>query len=338
MSGPLYVIEPAAVVRKDGGRIVVTVDGELRASLPLMELTEVVLLGPANVSTQALRALLGANVPVVFLRSDGRARGRLEPPGATQIETRRRQLALSADLAARLHIASACIGAKIHNQRVGLVRAARSPDLAEADRRKLGELADRISAFGTKLDAATSLSSLLGFEGASASAYYEGIRLLVGARVGFARRNRFESDVLNLAINYSSALVREQVVGAITAAGLDPGVSFLHEPRRARPTLAFDLMEEWRPLLVDGLALAAINLNMISAIDVERRADGRALLSQRARSRLVERFAFRLASQASERSGEKSNSTYRELLFRQSLVLRAWIEGRAETYETFRWK
>ena len=149
---------------------------------------------------------------------------------------------------------------------------------------------------------------------------------------------RSETDPLNLAINYSSALVREQVVGAIVAAGLDPGVSFLHEPRRGRPTLAFDLMEEWRPLLVDGLALAAINLNMIGAADVERRHDGRMLLSQRARSRLVERFAFRLASSASERAGETSNSTYRDLLFRQPLALRAWIDGRASSYETFRWK
>ena len=134
MTSPLYVVDPAAVVRKDGGRIVVTVHSELRASVPLNGISELVLFGPANVSSQALCALLAASVPVVLLRSDGRARGRLEPPGAAHIESRRRQLTQSTQPERRKAAAAAMLGGKLANQRVSLLRMARSGDVSSADR------------------------------------------------------------------------------------------------------------------------------------------------------------------------------------------------------------
>ncbi len=101
-------------------------------------------------------------------------------------------------------------------------------------------------------DDAPTLSTLLGVEGA-AGAYFRGIRLLLDdtAAAGFRRRDRSDVDIVNVLVNYYSALLREVVMGAMVAAGLDPYLSFLHTPSRGRPTLVFDLMEEWRPILLE---------------------------------------------------------------------------------------
>jgi CRISPR-associated protein Cas1 len=54
-------------------------------------------------------------------------------------------------------------------------------------------------------------------------------------------------------------------VAACAAAGLDPSVGFLHADRPGRPGLALDLMEEFRPLLADRLALALVNRQQVRA-------------------------------------------------------------------------
>ena len=82
MTSPLYVVDPAAVVRKDGGRIVVTVHSELRASVPLNGISELVLFGPANVSSQLCARSSPRRCPSSFsAATDGHAGGSNRPAG-----------------------------------------------------------------------------------------------------------------------------------------------------------------------------------------------------------------------------------------------------------------
>lgn len=341
MKGPLYVTDPAAIVRKNGGRIEVLVNGERRSSAPLMLVTELVLLGPANVSTQALVALLNAGCPIVFLRRDGRLRGRLEPPCSNTAVTRRRQLARSAQLDDRLAIARALVAGKLANQRTALLRFARSPGIAPTIRTDVLLSVHVVEAQAELVPAAATLNTVVGHEGAAAAAYYRAIRLLAGTPGGFARRQRSAGDIVNTALNYTSALLRETVLGAIGVAGLDPELSFLHEPSRGRPTLAFDLMEEWRPILVDGVVLSALGLSMLSVSNLQLEpGDARSLLDTDGRRALIERFTTRLAGTASERDRSPASAarTYRDALYHQVDAFRLWIDGRRPTYEPFRWK
>ena len=337
MNVPLYVTHPAAVLRRQDGRILVTVDGELRASVPVKGLSEVVLLGPANVTTQALCALLAEGVPVVFLRSDGRARGRLEPPDCANIERRREQMRRSEHSEQRQLFASWILSAKLANQRVAVQRLARRNDQSSDLRAKLEVLAKRIDAARASLDPSQPLPSQLGYEGTASAAYFHALRLCGGAAVKFERRERHETDPLNVLLNYTSALLRESVVGAIVAAGLDPQVGFLHETSRGRPSFAFDLMEEWRPVLSETVALACVGLQIVRRGDLEapREPGSAPRLSPAARARVVERYAARLATAVTTQPGA---DTYRDLLFRQAIQARDWIGGLRERYEGFRWK
>ncbi len=329
---PLYVLDPRAVVGRRGGRVVVTVEGRVVASAPIMRLSEVVLLGKPGITIPALHLLLGHDVPVVLLRSDGRALGRVEPPGSPHVVLRQVQTARCGDPVARLQVGRACVAGKLRNQRALLrARARRSRDAHELD-----ALAQRVEQQERAAVHAESIEVLLGVEGAGAGAYFRGIRLLAGGH-GFTRRDRSAPDVVNALVNYTSALLREVVIGAIVAAGLDPHASFLHQPTRGRPTLAFDLMEEWRPVLVEATVLGVLGLRTVGPADITRTPAGPRLTSN-ARAAAIARFRFRLARPARGRPQPAGEPTYGECVRRQARLLRRWVLGDAEEYEAFRWR
>lgn len=332
LRAPLYVVDVPATVAKRGGRILVTRDGQVLASAPLMCLSEVVLFGRVNVTTPALHALLDADVPVVLLRSDGRARGRLEPPGSPQVALRQLQTVRCGQPAARLHVAREVVAAKLRNQRALL----RARQRRSAHAGALEELGDRLVGFERSARQAGDLQVLLGIEGAGTGAYFRGMRLLT-EDCGFARRDRRGPDVVNALLNYCSALLREQVLGAITAAGLDPHASFYHTPTRGRPTLAFDLMEEWRPVLLEATVLALLGLGTVGPSDCYP-SDAGPRLTREARAAAVARFRARLERPARSWPPRPGKPTYGECVRRQALRLRRWINGDVDRYEAFAWR
>ena len=330
---PLYVLDVGAVVTKRGGRLLVARDGKALTSAPLMRLSEVVLFGNVGVTTPALHALLSRDVPVVFLRGDGRARGRLEPAGSPHVQLRLAQLARSADPASCLELARELVAGKLANQRVLLLRRSR---------RGPGPQREAVRAAAGLLDThqhavleADSLERLRGIEGAASGAYFRALRLLLPAGTGFQRRERRDPDVVNALLNYCAALLREYVIGAITAAGLDPHVSFLHLPMRGRPTLAFDLMEEWRPILVEATMLALLGLRAVTPDDLVPTEEGPRLRPE-ACAAAIRRFHERLG-QAAGVTLSGGGPSYGTRIHRQARRLRTWIQE-AQPYKAARWR
>ncbi|WP_250281363.1 CRISPR-associated endonuclease Cas1 [Frankia sp. CiP1_Cm_nod2] len=344
---PLYVVGHGLVLGRSGGRLVASRDGAVVTSAPLGRISEVVAFGNVGITTPAMTALLAEDIPLVLLTADGRVRGRLEPPKASHIEARRRQALLHHDDPARLELARAFVRGKIHNQDVLLRRrAARAAEPAE-----VWALARRVAAAGAAVDNAASIAELVGIEGAASGAYFRGIRLLLPDELGFRRRERLDPDLVNILINYTSALLREVVFGAVVAAGLDPYTSFLHAPRPGRPTLVFDLMEEWRAVLLESTVLGVLGLRMIRPEDLstgpaprgggadnstDGGTDGRPRLGPAASAAVIARFRARVDSPA--RSWTASpGTTYATLIRGQSLALRGRLVD-SVPYEPFHWR
>jgi CRISPR-associated protein Cas1 len=304
------------------------------------------------VTTAALHSLLANDIPLVLLSGSGRALGRLEPPGAPHVAARTRQLDLHRDPATRLALARAMVSAKIHNQAVLLRRRARRSGDPDAVWTVVGRLAELEQAAAR----AVSVPGLMGIEGAAAGGYFGALRHLVVPGYGFVRRDRAAGDVVNALINYCSALLRETVLSAILAAGLDPYLSFLHTPRRGRPTLAFDLMEEWRPVLLESTVLALLRLGTITPADL---APGEALrddptsinppaadparerlwLTSSATAAAVARLHARLAAPARGWPEPPERASYADLIGRQALRLRGFLLGDDPAgYQAFRWR
>lgn len=331
---PFHVTGAGYVVTRRGGRLIAHRDGEIRASAPLTLVGEVVISGNVTVTTAAMHSLLSSGIPLVLLSGTGRPLGRLEPPTAPHIAARLRQLDRHRDPAERLAAARAIVGGKIANQSVLLRRRARR----SADPAAAWATVSRLADLETRAAQASSLPILLGIEGAAAGEYFRAVRLLIDPRLRFTTRDRSRPDVVNMLLNYCSAILRETVTGSLLAAGLDPYLSFLHTPTRGRPTLAFDLMEEWRPILLESTVLALLGLRSVTEADVVTDTTDRPHLSAAATAATVARFHARLAAPAREWPTPTGKPTYGDLIRRQALRLRAWLLDDEPGYQPVRWR
>jgi CRISPR-associated protein Cas1 len=330
---PFHVVGAPSVLSCRGGRLVAYRDRQLCASAPLTMISEVVLTGRVEITAAALHTLLRQGIPVILLTGSGRPLGRLEPPTAPHIQARQRQLLAANDPAAQLQVGTAIITGKIRNQQILLRRRARTadqPDMIWTAAGRLAELQQRAAA-------APSLPHLLGVEGAAAAIYYRAVRHIIDPALGFTHRDRTRGDAVNALTNYCSALLREAVTSAILAAGLDPFTSFLHTPSRGRPTLAFDLMEEWRPVLLDSTVLALLGLRAVTADDITL-DEGVPILSPHARAQAVTRFHTRLDAPARAWPPLPQRRTYGQQLFTQARDLRQWLTGEQPAYQPFTWR
>lgn len=328
---PLYITRDEVIVSYSRNRLVARdAGGTVLRSIPIHRISEVVVTGTASVTPHALPHLLRDGIPLVLLDGIGRPLGRLEPAGAAGGLDRRLQAARSADDDASLQVARGFVAGKIANQRALLrrrLRWQRLPDRAEVIRAM-----DRHHRYA---QSTTRRVELLGTEGAASAAYYRALRRGLPVAIGFERRSRSQTDVMNATLNYCSALLRETVRSAIAVVGLAPDLSFLHQPVAHRPTLAFDLMEEWRAPLVEAVAFSVVGLRAVGPHDL-RPDDGRLLLNEAARARCVERYVERVSSLVTDAS-DGWRGTYRDGVHRQVLRLRQWLRTGAE-YRPFTWR
>src|SRR5947209_19860511 len=113
---------------------------------------------------------------------------------------------------------------------------------------------------------AATVGSLLGFEGNGSAAYFGVFGKLLRDSMNFTRRRRRPpTDPTNAMLSLGYTFLLHQVSSAIQVVGLDPYAGFLHQPRYARPALALDLIEEFRPIIADSVVLNIINHRILSS-------------------------------------------------------------------------
>jgi CRISPR-associated protein Cas1 len=258
------------------------------------------------------------------------------------LDDRLRQLQAASDPQRCLDFARAFVHGKIANQRVLLSRRARRHrDQLREHEAPIGAI-ERLSDLLDEVDRASSVSQVLGFEGAATAVYLKAWREMLDPVVGFHKRDRRGHDVVNALLNYTSALLRERLVTAITTAGLDPRISFLHSSYRGRPSLAFDLMEEWRPVLAESTVLSLVQLRAVGPDDLEseaRAAEGapRLLLTAEARGRAIQRFEDRLGTEFRPRNGNTAR-TFADWIDAQVFDLRRCLRDPSAAYTPVKWR
>ena len=110
------------------------------------------------------------------------------------------------------------------------------------------------------------------------------IAAVIGQDWGFvARERRPPPDPVNAMLSFGYTLLTHEAVAALAAASLDPAVGFLHADRPGRLSLALDLVEEFRPLLADRLALALINLRQVRGDGFMTQPGGAVLMDDKTR-------------------------------------------------------
>lgn len=291
----LYVMTRGAVVRRDHLTIKVDIEKATRLTVPIHQLEAINLFGGIHVTPSAMALCAEKGVSVTFLTESGRLLSRVDAPGSGNVLVRREQYRRADDSARRAEICRAIVAGKIHNTRNLLVRAARenaSPD----DRDALILAADQMSERLPRLETADA-DSARGYEGDVARRYFGAFTHMVRqGRETFAlngRTRRPPLDRMNALLSFLYSLLVTDCSAAAAAAGLDPSVGFLHVDRPGRPGLALDLMEEFRPLMADRLALTLVNRQQVKPDGFEVRDGGAVWMTETTRRAVVAAYQQR---------------------------------------------
>jgi CRISPR-associated protein Cas1 len=336
----LYVMTQGAYLKRDGETAVVTVGGNAKLRVPLHGLDGIVCLGRVTCSRPLLAACVRRNITVSFFDQRGRFWMRVTGPVSGNVLLRRQQYRLADDPSAAADLARAMVIAKIANARTVLQRHLRDhPQTQGAD--LISAAIQRLRDLLVALSAPLPLDLLRGCEGEASRHYFSVLGYLVTAQhedFGFFRRSRRPPlDKFNALLSFLYALLAHDAASALEGVGLDPAVGFLHRPRPGRPSLALDLMEEFRPFLADRLALSLVNRQQIRARGFHVTESGAVRMDDETRKEVLRAYQTRKQEEIFHPFlGEKILVGL--LLHVQAMLLARHLRGDLNAYPPFLWK
>jgi len=331
----LVVDQYGAFVGKHSGRLRVTKGKNKLTEAPLIHLEQVLITGQGiGLSADAIRACCMAGIPIYFVDQRGRPYAALYSAGLTgTVLTRREQLLAYADRRG-LDLAVSFARGKITNQAgflryVAKYRQGTDADLYQELRSHADEVRDHLEELrclkGNTVDEAR--GALLSIEGRAAKKYWAALKQVIPEQYGWpGRRGRGAQDPVNNALNYGYGILYGQIERALVLAGLDPYGGFIHADRPGKPSLVFDLIEEFRQVIVDrtivGMANKGMNLDL----------DDKGLLVDQARRAIADKVLARL--EAAERY-ERKRHALRAIIQSQARHVATFVRGDRAAYEPF---
>ena len=252
----LYVGRDGAHIHIKAGRVIVDAPGSLPSTSVLKNsVTRIVLSGNVGLSAGARSWAMHSGVDVVCLSRRGSYQGAVIGVNRGAHASRLlAQVALPGDHERRVRLSAILIGAKIRGQIHVLTRIARRDQAVH-----VADTTAHMHARRHSLAGARTLDEIMGIEGACSNAYFDALSGCVPADVTFdGRSRRPPRDLPNAARSYGYAILLSECVGALHAAGLEPSLGIAHAPTDKRPSLALDLMEQFRPLPVDQTVMALL--------------------------------------------------------------------------------
>ncbi len=296
-------------------------EGKVVRSFPLANVESLSVLGNVQVTTQALHALSEEGVPVAFLSSAGRLIAMVDPMDSVSAEVRRAQVRILDRPEKCLELARSLISAKITNQRTLLMR--NHPGLPEEAVRELAIQSEAAAQ-------ADSLDSVRGHEGQAAAIYFRHFPDLLKGEMGesFARHGRQRRpppDPVNSCLSMGYTMLVHECVAALRTARLEPSIGGFHVSRPGRPALALDLMEPFRPLIADSIALSTFNRGELTSGHFLNTAAG-CHFTASGRKAFFLAYGRRMATEVTHPVFEYRLS-YRRMIHLHARMIAAWMLG-----------
>ncbi|WP_198047695.1 CRISPR-associated endonuclease Cas1 [Kutzneria sp. 744] len=318
----LYAGIQGSRARIEQGRVVVEHQDAEVLDVPAGHVARIVCSGAVGVSSGLRNWALSGGVELVFCSQRGRYLGQTVSGHLGRVERLRRQLACADDPERHLPLARSIVDIKIRKQAVLLQRLTRREQA-----RELSEAVAAMRGYAAMAPQAMSRAEVMGLEGAAARAYFQAWAAIV-PELGFSGRNRRPPlAVVNSALSFGYAVLLSEAVTALAAAGMDSSVGFLHTEQDGRPSLALDLMEEFRPLVVDQVVLELVRRNRLGPQHGHRDEErGGVLLTRAGREALLDGYERRMLTVTRGALPGFAGSLRRHL-YRQAQVLAAWVDG-----------
>lgn len=348
----LYLTEQQSLVKKEGDTLVVhipenkeTSQPKRKVRVPLLKIERVVVQGDSTLTSPAISALMEHNAEVTFLNRYGRFQGQLSPPFSKNGQLRLAQTAAYHNPQQHHHLTQQFVIGKLTNMRTMLLRANRkhkkpqiqtaTEKIQTAIRTVQQTAADPALPDPAQPQTDSAYGRILGQEGA-ATAHYFGCfaHLLNQPELFNGRTRRPPRDPANALLSYGYTILLHQIISAIGIVGLDPYIGYLHRSKYGKPALALDLMEEFRPLIVDSTVLTLFNNSTLTANSFIE-TFGTYRLTDKARRTFLTKLEARLDETITHPTFNYK-TTYRRSLELQTRLLAKTLQGEIDSYPPFK--
>ncbi len=329
----VYVTElTGGLLRSRGNRLVLERGGERVFSVALSRVGQIVVFGRVGLTTPLFHRLLAMGIEVAFLDEKGRYGGRLQGPMGASPFARRGQYRVADSESKAMALSKSFVTGKLINQRNLLLRNQRRRPLPQ-----VGATIETLERAIGKIPDQRNRQSLLGLEGSAAREYFRAFGHLVSDFKFEKRQRRPPPDPVNSLLSFGYALLTNEVAAGCETAGLDPYYGIMHRPRPTRPSLALDLIEELRPVIVDTTVLGLLNRRELTASDFEYSSDRKACrLGDRGRRVFLGAYERRMLTTFSHVASGRRVS-YRVAVKAQARELAGEFLGRSR-YQPIIWK
>lgn len=338
----VYLDTQGLRVGRSGDVLQVKEKDKVVQEIRLNEISSINLMGNVQLTTQAIQTLLDAEIPVSYYSKGGWYYGNTMGMGTKNVFLRKRQFRLADEPWFCRALARKLVAGKIRNQRTFLLRNHIEPPAAiVAGMKRMAERAET----------AETLDELLGLEGNAARLYFGAFQGLLKVEAddpasdpsrpdaaGFTfdwegRNRRPALDPVNALLSLGYSILSKDLMVACHAVGFDPMIGFYHQPRFGRPALALDLMEPFRPLIVDSAVVNAVNTRMVTLADFLKVGPSVALKPQ-GRKAFYRAYELRVDTLVTHPLFEY-RLTYRRLLEVQARLLAKVLDGEIAEYPVF---
>ena len=286
----LYITIEGSYLHLDNETVHIEKDHQTLGRVPLHHLGSIVTFGNVLLSPKLLSKCAREGRSIAGFDANGRFGFRIEGPVSGNVFLRRAQYDASRSADRTIQLARNIVAGKLRNTRTLLRRVARERE--EEEKTAMSVVADHITVLLHRLERAKNIDEIRGIEGEGARKYFGVLSLMLTSSVREAfefksRNRRPPTDRLNALLSFLYTLLTHDAASALEGVGLDPQEGYLHTVRPGRPSLALDLIEEFRVMLADRLALALINRRQITSEDFQLFPGGAVLLNDKGRKSVL---------------------------------------------------
>lgn len=262
----LFITSEDAYLTLEGETVCVGIQGKRAGRFPLHTLESIVCFSYSGASPALMGACAKKGINLSFFHPYGKFLCRVTGESRGNVLLRKEQYRISDNLDASCLIARNMILGKVFNCKWSVSRTLRDHKM-RVDSLKLENIIQILNNELPKIKDEKNLDTLRGQEGECASTYFRVFDdMILNQKEDFffhGRNKRPPLDNVNTMLSFGYTLLANDCAGALEGVGLDSYIGFMHRDRPGRKSLALDIMEELRPIMVDRLVLTMINNRQI---------------------------------------------------------------------------
>ncbi len=191
-----------------------------------------------------------------------------------------------------------------------------------------------IENYRTHIASCKEINELMGVEGNCRNSYYSAFDIIINDFTMGNRTKQPPSNEINALISFGNSLSYTLTLDTIFHTQLNPTISFLHEPGFRRYSLALDISEIFKPILVDRMIFKLLNKKEIQANHFDNKLNG-CRLNETGRKIVVKEWDERLKETIHHRTLNKKVS-YKRLVLLECYKLQKFILGIEDDYKPFK--